>query len=151
MIWRRRALGKGSEDSDSGKVRLNTHLPLHSSASNLSGSMPQFPSREPRMTFPQLPSCCEDKHPSEITWDSEGSRRVENPNLTRQQEGGGRKQWYLARPHSCHRTLHNTTASHCQLLYWHFYLAKTLGFVQHLLYSKVCACAYSHAKCPRYC
>lgn len=53
LIGRSRAPGKGSERLGSVEVGLHTHLPVHSSANNLPGSVPQFPTGKPRMTFPQ--------------------------------------------------------------------------------------------------
>lgn len=74
LIWRSKAQSKDLEDLGSAKVRLNTHLTLHSSANSLQGFVPQFPACKLRMTLPLLQSCCEwmDKHPCEIT---EGCRK----------------------------------------------------------------------------
>lgn len=72
LIWRSKALSKDLEDVGSAEVRLNTHLPLHSSANNLPGFVPQFPTCNLRMSLPSLQSCCEDKHPAEIV---EGCRK----------------------------------------------------------------------------
>lgn len=55
---------------------------------------------------------------------------MENPNLTRQQEGGGRKQWCLMRSHNCHRTLHNTLFTRFVSYFTNiFTLPKPWGFV----------------------